>query len=251
MDREWLAAQVKAGRKDAEIAKELGIETALVGYYRRSLGLKGRSRPRSWDVDAEWLTAQVAAGRSDASIAEELKVNPSAVGYWRRKLKIDPRSRSARSRAMYQERYPDGRRGEKAANWRGGRMKTGSGYIRIYRPEHPNANRAGYVYEHRLVMEEKIGRLLLPGEIVDHKDRNRGNNHPDNLQLQESRSRHVKDHFAARDQLTVANQLLARTLPILRDTAEEQYAEYCDADGARDLASEIRRFLKLEPDKPK
>ena len=33
-----------------------------------------------------------------------------------------------------------------------------------------------YVYEHRLLMEQKIGRLLRPGEIIHHKDGDRLNN---------------------------------------------------------------------------
>lgn len=46
----------------------------------------------------------------------------------------------------------------------------------------------GYVkrdgrHEHRSVMERKLGRLLLPGEIVHHVDEIKGNNDPDNLEL--------------------------------------------------------------------
>lgn len=37
--------------------------------------------------------------------------------------------------------------------------------------------------EHRFVMEQKIGRKLHKDETVHHKDGNRRNNHPDNLEL--------------------------------------------------------------------
>jgi hypothetical protein len=37
--------------------------------------------------------------------------------------------------------------------------------------------------EHRVVMEKKLGRSLKKGESVHHKDGNRTNNDPDNLEL--------------------------------------------------------------------
>ncbi len=48
---------------------------------------------------------------------------------------------------------------------------------------HPEANSRGYVYEHRLVAEEKIGRRLKKGEIVHHKNGLRWDNNPENLEI--------------------------------------------------------------------
>lgn len=75
-------------------------------------------------------------------------------------------------------------RGDRAGHWRGGRHVTPSGYIRVWAPEHPGAmGRGGYVPEHRLVMEQKLGRRLERGESVHHIDGDRANNAPENLQL--------------------------------------------------------------------
>src|SRR5690606_3645162 len=60
---------------------------------------------------------------------------------------------------------------------------TSKGYRMLMRPKHPSASRYGYVMEHRLVMEETLGRFLLPTEVVHHKDGNRLNNTPDNLEV--------------------------------------------------------------------
>lgn len=64
----------------------------------------------------------------------------------------------------------------------------GSGYIvQGYRilhiPDHPNAQKDGQIYEHRVVMVEMLGRPLLPGETVHHKNGNRLDNRPENLEL--------------------------------------------------------------------
>lgn len=48
-------------------------------------------------------------------------------------------------------------------------------------------------HEHRVVMEQKLGRTLSSDEIVHHIDGNKKNNYPDNLELTD-RSKHAKHH---------------------------------------------------------
>ncbi len=54
------------------------------------------------------------------------------------------------------------------------------------------------VYIHREVMEQKLGRKLRLGELVHHKDENKRNNEPDNLELSNN-SIHTKRHFLNSD----------------------------------------------------
>ena len=84
--------------------------------------------------------------------------------------------------------------------WKGGRIEDKNGYILVYSPGHPMARapRKKYVFEHRLVMSQKLGRLLLPNEVVHHIDGNRKNNHPDNLILFQTNADHLRHELIGR-----------------------------------------------------
>lgn len=57
------------------------------------------------------------------------------------------------------------------------------GYVIVYVPNHPNCSVSGQYPEHRLVMEEMIGRYLTREENVHHKNGVRNDNRPANLEL--------------------------------------------------------------------
>lgn len=50
----------------------------------------------------------------------------------------------------------------------GARKLTGDGYVIVWAPGHPNAQASGWVFEHRMVMAELLGRALLPHEQPHH-----------------------------------------------------------------------------------
>jgi hypothetical protein len=83
----------------------------------------------------------------------------------------------------------EGSTGEKAAHYTGGRHVTAEGYVHVQAPPgHPQAHgNGGYVKEHRLVMEQHLGRLLLPKETVHHINGVHDDNRIENLELWVSR----------------------------------------------------------------
>lgn len=85
--------------------------------------------------------------------------------------------------------------GENNPMWNGGRSKTSAGYVRIWNPSHPGADCRGYVYEHRLIMEKNIGRLLEQSEVVHHENNVVDDNKIDNLVLFSSTNEHTEYHW--------------------------------------------------------
>lgn len=84
--------------------------------------------------------------------------------------------------------------GSANGRWNGGHRLI-KGYTHLLIPNHHLARKDGYVPEHRLVMETKLGRKLLPGEVVNHIDGNILNNHPDNLSVYKNNGDHIKSHI--------------------------------------------------------
>lgn len=91
-------------------------------------------------------------------------------------------SRSCKSRSCAPEVLLIGAVGENNPNWRGGHTKFTNGYWYVLRPNHERALKSGYVKRADLVLEAKLGRPLEPGEIAHHKDENRENDSPSNLE---------------------------------------------------------------------
>lgn len=98
--------------------------------------------------------------------------------------------------------------------WKGGRIVTDRGYIKVWDPDHPLAHKTGYVYEHRKVVYD-AGIPVPADHHVHHVDGNRTNNELSNLEVIDG-VEHYQQHKAAGAMVT--NQF--GTFPIL--TPEER-----------------------------
>lgn len=85
------------------------------------------------------------------------------------------------------------------SHWKGGMRIREKGYIQIWNPKHPNADSEGYVYEHRLVMENYIGRNLTKNEVVHHKNKITSDNRIINLELFHNDSEHRNKTIRGKD----------------------------------------------------
>jgi hypothetical protein len=91
--------------------------------------------------------------------------------------------------------------------WKGGRTRHKAGYLMIWAPDHPRAGKSQYVFEHIIVMEQLLGRYMLPEESVHHRNGVKDDNRPENLELW---TRPQPAGIRASDAVAWAHEILAR-----------------------------------------
>lgn len=83
-------------------------------------------------------------------------------------------------------------RGSNHYRWKGGVSLHSEGYILLKMPKHPQADKRGWILQHRLIMEDIIGRQLKASEVVHHINGHKADNRPSNLQILENQSEHMR-----------------------------------------------------------
>lgn len=81
------------------------------------------------------------------------------------------------------------------------RIKKGD-YVYVLVPEHPKSTKNGYVLEHRIVVENHLGRMLEPSEMVHHRNHDKKDNRIENLELM-TQSEHAKLHAPPKTMVTL------------------------------------------------
>lgn len=167
-------------------------------------------------------------------VASETGWDPSTVAKWARRYGI------ATFRPLFQK-------GEKHPFWKG-KHTTRKGYIKVHQPTHPHASN-GYVYEHRLVMESMIGRYLEWDEVVHHKNGQRNDNRPENLELYSNNAEHVEaEHSWSREKQSLLQGLRTKKKgKIPKEELQRLYVSKSAAQIAAEYGANeatIRRWLK-------
>lgn len=102
--------------------------------------------------------------------------------------------------------------GQKNANWKGGRRREKRGYVIIWVSRDDMCwsmtSGDGYIHEHRLVMARYLGRGLIRGEQVHHKNGVKDDNRIENLELMPNIGSHTRLTVCSRCELRKEIRLL-------------------------------------------
>lgn len=169
-------------RTASEIARLAGCDRSHVYrcIERYNLVLKQRKKPAPRESLAPKVLALAGSQMTSAQIAAELGCSDKHVQNILRTRNAERLSRGARY-------------GELNHSFRAGRIVDLDGYALVLAPDdHPHARKTGLMFEHRLALEKKLGRYLLPTEVVDHIDGLHLHNDPLNLRSFESNADHLR-----------------------------------------------------------
>lgn len=174
VDLDLAADLSNQGMTNREIAAELGVSPV-------TLWKAGWRKPRydsAESIDWEFAQKILDKGGDFANVAAHFGVSVKTLRRYQEKVGV--------------RLVPSPRLHDRAPAWKGGVVRSRRGYVRLHLPDHPDANPRGYVLEHRLVMERKLGRRLLPEEVVHHINQIKDDNREENLELFASNADHLR-----------------------------------------------------------
>ena len=151
-------AYVEQRKTMRQIADEVGCSAVTILNRLRNMGIETR-KPHDYPTTEKQRQAWTRIGKSGKGKCVSTKTRQA----------ISHARKGKRLRSDYE--------------FGGHEKQRNDGYISVYVPDHPNANKDGYVMKHHLVMEQHIGGYIPKGYVVHHKNGKRNDNEISNLEL--------------------------------------------------------------------
>jgi len=160
-----------------EIGKLYGVSSTTVLRRMNEYGIQSRRKSNKYrfilskdEIERLYWKEE----KNIREIAELTGISQESIRYWMKQYGIPTRSIheafKIREKKIKHKKY-----GPKNANWKGGRWISKEGYVYVWIG--PNQRKA----EHRLIMEQYLGRKLQPNEYVHHLNGIRSDNRIENL----------------------------------------------------------------------
>ena len=133
-------------------------------------------------------------------------------------------------------------RGANHPNYKGGQV-IAKGYFWILNHDHPRCTPRGYVKRAWLVMEEKLGRYLKPGEIVHHIDGDKLNDDLENLMVTDRR-RHARHHNSGSNNVSYRHDIDIQRdiLPLMQQGLTQPQIAQALGCGRATIVRRLRKF---------
>src|SRR3990167_7331387 len=160
--RQWYEVE---GLSTTDIGKRLGITQSNAARWCRKFGIK----MRAWPCD------DPKRSRIGKTHSEETK---KKIGDFFRGKKLSNEHRAKVVKTLHL-----GARHAPIEGWNGNGVRQANGYFYIHMPRHPAAFKNGYVKLATLMVEWKCQKYVQPGEVVHHKNEDRSDDRPDNLEI--------------------------------------------------------------------
>ena len=155
-------------------------------------------RKKTWNAkltlidDKEICRLYSTGEKNSVQLAKMYEISSPSIRQILHKYNIPMRKREQNG----EKNHMYGRLSKGNPNWKGG-IAYRNGYKMIHYPEHPK-NQNGYVYEHRIIMEDLLNRILGNKETIHHKNGNKLDNSMENLELI-IKSEHQRLHSELRE----------------------------------------------------
>ena len=164
---------------------------------------RGRERVKTGLTRKKLFDLFISQKKSISEITEELNLSRKVVitrlKWFGIKAEERPKNSNTKKRHLF----------EKGSAWKGGIKHRKNSYNAVLKPNHPRANKDGYVQEHILVWEKHYKKELPKGWVIHHLNGIKNDNHIENLlaMIQKKHNSWLVMHAQARRIKELENRL--------------------------------------------